>query len=119
MRIAVRPLLDPQSELDVTRCVVAAIAQELWRRYGGNDRLNWLEAELHVQRFAAELCRPSTVPPLVADARARDLALCERLQRKSIARGVPRERARARPGQSAGRPSAVRPHARTMQRSHA
>jgi len=48
MRIIVRPIVDPQREIDMTNCLVAAIAEELWRLYGGNERLNWIEAERHL-----------------------------------------------------------------------
>lgn len=51
MRITIRPLADPGRELDITRTLVSAIAAELWRLYGGNETLNWLEAERHLQRI--------------------------------------------------------------------
>lgn len=53
MRIVVRPVADPSNEIDLTHVLVAAIAQELWRQHGGNDQLNWIEAELHLQRIVA------------------------------------------------------------------
>ena len=54
MRIIVRPIVDAQREIDLTRRLVAAIAEELWRLYGGNEHLNWLEAELHLQSIVGE-----------------------------------------------------------------
>jgi hypothetical protein len=54
MRIIVRPVADPRRELDLTERLVSAIAEELWRLYGGNDRLNWLEAERHLERIVNE-----------------------------------------------------------------
>jgi hypothetical protein len=54
MRIIVRPLSDPQREIDLTDRLVAAIAEELWRLYGGNDRLNWLEAERHLAAIVGQ-----------------------------------------------------------------
>ncbi len=54
MKIIVRPMVDPQREIDLTRPLVAAIAEELWRLYGGNEHLNWLEAELHLQSIIGE-----------------------------------------------------------------
>jgi hypothetical protein len=51
MRILVRPVIDPQREIDMTHRLIAAIAEELWRLYRGNEQLNWLEAELHLQRI--------------------------------------------------------------------
>jgi hypothetical protein len=44
-------MLEPEQELDVTNRLVAAIAEELWRLYGGNDQLNWVEAEAHLRRI--------------------------------------------------------------------
>lgn len=54
MRIIVRPLSDPQREIDLTDRLIAAIAEELWRLYGGNDRLNWLEAERHLAAIVGQ-----------------------------------------------------------------
>ncbi len=51
MMILIRPIADPRRQVDVTRCLVSAIAQELWRLYGGNDQLNWIEAERHLGRI--------------------------------------------------------------------
>lgn len=51
MKIIIRPVMDPQREVDLTNRIVAAIAEELWRLYGGNEQLNWLEAEQHLQRI--------------------------------------------------------------------
>lgn len=47
-RVTIRPLADPTSPIDVTDALTAAIAYELWIRFGGHDRLNWLEAERHL-----------------------------------------------------------------------
>lgn len=69
MRIIVRPIVDPQREIDLTQRLIAAIAEELWRLYGGNEQLNWLEAELHLQhivgaaRAAAEATSVIVVRP--------------------------------------------------------
>lgn len=45
MRFIIKPSLTPQLHLDVTNAVVSTIAHELARVQGGNDVLNWLEAE--------------------------------------------------------------------------
>jgi hypothetical protein len=45
MRLVIRPAAAPAAAIDVTHAVVAAIARELSRFHGGNDTLNWLEAE--------------------------------------------------------------------------
>ena len=54
MRITVRPVVDPCREVDLTNRLVAAIAEELWLLYGGNDKLNWFEAERHLERIVGE-----------------------------------------------------------------
>lgn len=51
MKIVVRPIVDPQREIDLTHRLVSAIAEELWSLYGGNEQLNWLEAERHLVRL--------------------------------------------------------------------
>lgn len=51
MKIVIRPVLDPRQELDLTHRLTAAIAEELWRTCGGNERLNWLEAERHLEQL--------------------------------------------------------------------
>lgn len=55
MRLVIRPVIDPQREIDLTHRLTAAIAEELWRLFGGNEQLNWAEAELHLQRLVAEV----------------------------------------------------------------
>lgn len=52
-RITIRPILDPAIEIDLTHRLVAAIAEEIWRVCGGNDELNWLEAEQHLATIAS------------------------------------------------------------------
>jgi hypothetical protein len=44
-------MLEPQREIDVTELLITAIAQELWRACGGNDHLNWIEAESHLRQI--------------------------------------------------------------------
>lgn len=51
MRIVIRPMGEPHLEIDVTERVVAAVAEALWVARGGNDVVNWLEAERHVARL--------------------------------------------------------------------
>jgi hypothetical protein len=53
MRVVLRPSAAPQEELDLTETLTAAVAYELWRRNGGNEVLNWLEAERFVQSLAS------------------------------------------------------------------
>lgn len=53
MRIIVRPAVDPQKELDLTHRLVSAIAEELWRLHAGNEQLNWLEAERHLEAIVS------------------------------------------------------------------
>lgn len=63
MRLVIRPMLDPRNEIDVTHQIVKAIAEELWRRHGGNDVLNWMEAQWHIEALL-ERSSPVHVPPL-------------------------------------------------------
>ena len=48
MRIVIRPSTAPDRELDITQALVAAVAAELWKTFGGNDVVNWMEAERQV-----------------------------------------------------------------------
>jgi hypothetical protein len=41
----VHPICGPPDGLDVTESLIGAIAHELWKLHGGNDVLNWIEAE--------------------------------------------------------------------------
>jgi hypothetical protein len=59
MNIVIRPVLEPRSEIDITRRLTAAIAEELWLRFGGNALLNWLEAEHHLKRIAGRAPLPA------------------------------------------------------------
>lgn len=49
LRIIVHPYEGPRGGVDVTDTVVGAIAERLWNMFGGNDVLNWLEAERLLQ----------------------------------------------------------------------
>jgi hypothetical protein len=59
VRITIRPFSDPERELDITRRLVGAIAEELWRHRGGNDVLNWLEAERQLRLVMAAGSEPA------------------------------------------------------------
>ena len=48
MPVTISPSNAPDRELDITGALVAAVAAELWRNFGGNDVLNWMEAERFV-----------------------------------------------------------------------
>ena len=50
-RIVLRPMLGPHDGLDVTEAVTRAVAQELWNLHGGNDVMNWIEAERLLAEF--------------------------------------------------------------------
>ncbi len=54
MKLVIPPVHDQHREHDVTRRLVSAIAEELWRLYGGNDHFNWVEAERHLQRIVGQ-----------------------------------------------------------------
>lgn len=45
MAIRIRPSSNPGIEVDITRALTAALAHQLWQHAGGNEVLNWLEAE--------------------------------------------------------------------------
>lgn len=45
MPIVIRPSMTPNRDLDLTKALTAAVAHELWRHAGGNEVVNWLEAE--------------------------------------------------------------------------
>ena len=49
--IVLQPMLGPHDGLDVTEAVTRAVAQELWNLHGGNDVMNWLEAERLLGEF--------------------------------------------------------------------
>jgi hypothetical protein len=48
MRIVITPLVDPDTTIDVTEELVAAIAAKLAERVGSNTVLDSLEAEQHL-----------------------------------------------------------------------
>jgi hypothetical protein len=49
----------------MTEALVSAIARELWRLHGGNETLNWLEAELHVSALLGAPPAPATPAAVV------------------------------------------------------
>jgi hypothetical protein len=51
MRITIRPFADQSRELDVTHRLIAALAEALWQDGGGSDTVNWLEAEVQLNRL--------------------------------------------------------------------
>ena len=55
MRITIRPIVEPQCEIDVTHVLVSAIAEELYHRYKGSASLNWLEAERQLELIFAQV----------------------------------------------------------------
>lgn len=57
-RFVVRPLVDPETTLDLTDAVVAAIARELGDAFGGNAVLNRLEADAHLASLLGAAARP-------------------------------------------------------------
>lgn len=83
MRIIICPVVDRQREIDLTQRLIAAIAEELWRLYGGNEQLNWLEAEMHLKRIVGEeradagVTEVLLVEPPVTGAVAEELAIIE------------------------------------------
>ncbi len=58
MRVTIRPSAHPDQEIDITNALVGAVAAEIWKHCGGNDVLNWMEAERFVQALAAREPQP-------------------------------------------------------------
>lgn len=122
MRIVIRPVVEPQREIDLTRCLVTAIAEELWCRNGGNDQLNWIEAELHLQRIVAQTltchCTPTETSSCWPWHRTRQatLALTNTTAmtstRSPIMIALDRTRQSARKGQDAATYSRINPAGR-------
>jgi hypothetical protein len=102
MKIVIRPIVDPQREIDLTNRLVSAIAEELWRLYGGNDHLNWLEAERHLERIVGEAQHEAaeavfvSVAPAAAGAAGHEPVVCP---------SCPRRTSRGGRGDRAGRSS--------------
>lgn len=71
MRICIRPVAEPKREIDITRRLVAMVAEELWLACGGNDQLNWLEAEMHVAGLARGVVDSPSLPTGAADGATR------------------------------------------------
>lgn len=75
MPLKITPSSFPNRELDLTGILTRAVAEELWRNFGGNDVLNWMEAERFVQSLRiqspAEMGRPDLFLREVEPRRAR------------------------------------------------
>ena len=56
-RFLVRPIVDPETTLDLPDAVADAIARELGRAFGGNAVLNRLEAGAHLASLLAAATR--------------------------------------------------------------
>lgn len=63
----IRPMMDPRNEIDVRRLLVKAVAEEIWRRCGGNEVLNWMEAEWHVEGLLEQARPVGTTPAFAAN----------------------------------------------------
>ena len=76
MRWTIFPMMDPGNEIDMKHVLVKAVAEEIWRCCGGNDALNWMEAEWHVEELLRK-ARPVRMIPATAtsDEAAPDLAV--------------------------------------------
>lgn len=67
MRVTIKPSAHPSQEIDVTSALVSAVAAEIWKHCGGNDVVNWMEAERFIQTLV--------VPPApLAERKSRPLA---------------------------------------------
>lgn len=58
-------------ELDLTHALVSAVAHELWKHVGGNEVVNWLEAERIVAGLIAQRPLESQSLDRPAEARAK------------------------------------------------
>jgi hypothetical protein len=113
MKIIVRPLADPAHEIDVTNRLVSAIADELWRVCGGNQQLNWLEAELHLQEIVAQASREAQQAEVffVAEDSAPPAGTAQRVSEGRARRtvgAVPSNRARGGAPKAGGRRGGAR-----------
>jgi hypothetical protein len=69
MRVTMRPSAAPDRELDLSHALVSAVAAELWRNFGGNEVVNWMEAERFVESLlmsgptASAAPEPRTIEP--------------------------------------------------------
>ena len=73
-RFLVRPLVDPETTLDLTDAVIDAIARELGLAFGGNAVLNRLEAGAHLASLLGAAARPLDDEGAQAEQRARGRA---------------------------------------------
>jgi hypothetical protein len=68
MKVIIRPVLEPSREIDLTRRLVEVIAEELWKLYGGNEGVNWLEAEQHLEHIVGSVRAEARVEARASDA---------------------------------------------------
>lgn len=61
MPLKITPSSAPNRELDLSGALTRAVAEELWRNFGGNEVLNWMEAERFVQTLQVQP-QPSPAP---------------------------------------------------------
>lgn len=80
MRVIIKPSLTPNLHIDITNALVSTIASELARAQGGNDVLNWLEAERVLQDLVGNARSSVREQPLGMDSEDR-----ARRRRRSIA----------------------------------
>jgi len=73
-KFIVRPLVDPETTLDLTDAVIDAIARELGRAFGGNAVLNRLEAGAHLGSLLASAARRSSGERMDSEPRGREHA---------------------------------------------
>jgi hypothetical protein len=113
MRIIIRPVVDRQREIDLTQRLIAAIAEELWRLYGGNEQLNWLEAEMHLRGIVGEARAEAGitdfvfVEPLVTGAVAEEPAVANAVEPRRMTPGQSRSASRPRAARTVRRQMAV------------
>lgn len=62
--LSIRPAAAPTKVVDLTQALTGAVAHELWKAAGGNEVVNWMEAE----RFVKALARVWAEAPTAAAA---------------------------------------------------
>jgi len=113
MKISIRPIEDPDREVDVTNQLVSAIAEELRRLFGGNETLNLIEAEWHLQRIIAQVQTEARETEVVrAASSAPEQAIKRRMQPAPRMREVTRLSKHPRPRNGVRRAKKQRTSAR-------
>jgi hypothetical protein len=58
--LSIRPAAAPTKVVDLTQALTGAVAHELWKAAGGNEVVNWMEAERFVKALARAWAEAAT-----------------------------------------------------------